>query len=73
MEEACRAQRVLVMHDGQITIDGPPPFVFAFRERLRKLGLGLPLAAEMAHQLRKHGLPLSTGILTIQALEEALC
>ena len=73
MEEACLAQRVLVMHDGQIEMDGPPKSVFGHRDRLRELGLGLPLAAEMAHWLRQRGIPLPSELVTVQALAEALC
>lgn len=73
MEEACLAERLLVMHDGQIEIDGPPDAVFERRDRLHELGLGLPLSVEIAHHLRLHGIPLPTGLLTIEALAEALC
>jgi len=73
MEEACLAQRVLVMHQGQIEFDGPPADVFEHNERLSELGLGLPPAAEMAHRLRQHGIRLPSGLLTVQALAEALC
>jgi ABC-type multidrug transport system ATPase subunit len=73
MEEACLAQRVLVMHRGRIELDGPPALVFERRERLNELGLGLPVAVEMAHALRQNGIPLPAGLLTISALAEALC
>ena len=73
MEEASLAQRVLVMHAGQILIDGPPDAVFERREQLHKLSLGLPPAIEMAHHLRQNGIQLPAGLLTVQELAEALC
>ena len=73
MEEASLAQRVLVIHEGQLALDGPPEVVFEHRDRLLELGLGLPSAVEIAHHLRRAGLPLPAGLLTLQALAEALC
>jgi energy-coupling factor transport system ATP-binding protein len=73
MEEAALADRLLVMHNGRLVLDGPPEQVFDFHQRLYDLGLGLPPAVEIARQLRQHGIPLPIGILTIEALAEALC
>jgi energy-coupling factor transport system ATP-binding protein len=61
------------MHRGRIAIDGPPAAVFEQRERLLELGLGLPIAVDIAHQLRQAGLPLPAGLLTVPALVQALC
>jgi energy-coupling factor transport system ATP-binding protein len=72
MEEAALASRVLVMHRGRIVIDGPPDAALAQRAQLRKLGLNLPFAAEVAHLLREQGVPLPTGLLTTQQLAVAL-
>jgi energy-coupling factor transport system ATP-binding protein len=73
MEEAALAQRVLVMHDGQIVLDGSPQEVFERHEQLYDLGLGLPFAVEMARHLREEGIPLPAGILNEETLAEALC
>lgn len=73
MEEAAFAQRLLVMQAGQIVLDGAPQEIFQRREQLHELGLGLPPAVEMAHQLRSQGMNLAAGILTIPDLAEALC
>ena len=73
MEEATVANRVLAMHAGLIVLDGPPREVFEQEERLRALGLGLPPAVEIAHQLREQGLALPPGLLTVEALAGALC
>ena len=73
MEEAAIANRVLAMHGGRIVMDGSPREVFEQGERLRALGLGLPLAVEIAHHLREQGLALPPGLLTVDALAGALC
>ena len=73
MDEAAAAGRILVMHDGCITMDGPPARVFEGGERLRELGLDLPFAVEVSHRLRDQGIALPPGLLTIQELAGALC
>jgi energy-coupling factor transport system ATP-binding protein len=72
MEEATIAGRVLVMHAGQIAMDGSPETIFERGERLRALGLGLPSAVEVARRLRDQGVTLPPGLLTIEALAGAL-
>jgi energy-coupling factor transport system ATP-binding protein len=73
MEEAAVAGRVLAMHEGRIVMDGTPEEVFEQEGRLRSLGLEPPLAVEVAHRLRERGLRLPAGLLTVDALVEALC
>jgi energy-coupling factor transport system ATP-binding protein len=73
MEEAALAHRLLVMHAGMIQIDGTPVTVFERREELHTLALNVPAAAEMAHRLRAAGIPLPSGLLTIDHLAKALC
>ena len=73
MEEAAIANRELAMHGGRIVMDGSPREVFEQGERLRALGLGLPLAVEIARHLREQGLALPPGLLTVDALAGALC
>ncbi|MDD5987150.1 MAG: energy-coupling factor transporter ATPase [Eubacteriales bacterium] len=73
MEEAALADRILVMDHGTICMDGTPREIFCQPERLRSLGLEVPLAVDMAARLRAHGLPLPEGIVTIEELTEGLC
>jgi energy-coupling factor transport system ATP-binding protein len=73
MDEAATAQRALVMDAGRIVMDGPPEEVFEQGEQLRAFGLGLPPAVEIAHGLRDHGVSLPPGLLTVEALADALC
>lgn len=73
MEEAALAHRVIVMDGGRIVLEGPPARVFEQTEVLRALGLGVPFAVEMACRLRKQGIPLPPGLLTVEELARALC
>ncbi len=73
MDEAATARRVLGMHAGRIVMDGPPEEIFGQEERLRAFGLDLPPAAGIACRLRDLGIPLSSNLLTVEALSRALC
>ena len=73
MDEATTARRVLVMHAGRIVMDGPPQVIFEQEARLRTLGLNLPSAVEIARRLRKRGMVLPPGLLTVETLARALC
>ncbi len=73
MEEAAAAQRVVVMEDGKIAEDGSPKEVFCHVEAMRKRGLDVPLAAEIAWRLRKQGIRLPEDIVTDEELAVALC
>jgi energy-coupling factor transport system ATP-binding protein len=73
MEEAAAARRVLVMHAGQIVLDGSPETIFGQGERLRGWGLDLPIAVEIGRRLRAQGLALPPGLLTVEQLARALC
>lgn len=73
MEEAAAAQRVVVMEDGKIVDDGSPKVIFSFVDVMRKRGLDVPLAAEVAWKLRKQGIDLPENIVTDEELAVALC
>jgi energy-coupling factor transport system ATP-binding protein len=73
MEEAALADRVLVMADGQVVLEGAPRQVFQATEQLRALRLTLPPAVAAAAELRAAGVPLPAEILTMDELVEALC
>ncbi|MEI7989520.1 MAG: energy-coupling factor transporter ATPase [Chloroflexota bacterium] len=72
MEEAARAQRVIVMDEGQIVMDAAPPEVFSQGEKLQALKLELPQAASFAQKLRPHFPQLAASILTLDELVEAI-
>ena len=73
MEEAAQADRILVMIQGALVMDGTPREVFADVDRLKELGLDVPVASEVAHDLRAAGIPLREDIITDEELGEALC
>ncbi len=70
MEEAALADRILVVSDGEIVSEGTPAEVFRQVDRLRELHLDVPRMTSLAADLRKEGLPLREGILTVEELAE---
>ena len=72
MEEVIRADKVYVMDKGEIVMQGTPREVFSQVDKLRKLRLDVPQVTLLAWELKKAGLPLPDGILTIAELIEAL-
>ena len=70
MEEAVQADRVLVVSDGKIVSGGTPREIFSDVEGMRKLHLDVPRMTSLAAELRKEGMPLKEGILTVEELAE---
>ena len=58
MDEAALADRVIVIHDGQLMLDGTPDEVFAQRALLRRLGLEVPQCTELIYRLKECGIPV---------------
>lgn len=73
MNEAAEADRILVINDGKLLLDGTPNEVFAKRELLQSVGLEVPQCAALIHELREAGLPLEgTDIATPEGCAEML-
>lgn len=72
MEEAVHADRVLVLNDGQIAMDGSPRAVFSQVNRMRDLELDVPQATELAYRLHQEGIDIAPDLLTVQQVVEAL-
>ena len=70
MEEAALADRVLVISDGRIRLSGTPSEVFDRVEEMRDMHLDVPHMTSLAGELRAAGMPLRTGILTVDELAE---
>ena len=68
MDEAAQADRVIVISDGEIRLSGAPSEVFEQVELLRELHLDVPHMTSLAHDLRESGMPIRSGILTIDDL-----
>ena len=72
MEEAVLADRVLVMSEGQICLEGTPKQVFRDSARIRELKLDVPQAKELCDELRAAGIDLPDDIITAQECADAL-
>ncbi len=73
MEEVIYANKVLVMDDGKVVMQGTPREIFSQVETLKAYRLDVPQATLLAWELKKAGLDLPDGILTREELVEALC
>ncbi|MDR2182547.1 MAG: energy-coupling factor transporter ATPase [Clostridiales bacterium] len=73
MDEAAQADRIIVMEEGKVAMTGTPAEVFAQIAPLKAIGLDVPQVAEIADGLRRAGVALPQGILTVDALVEAIC
>lgn len=72
MEEIIHADRVFVMDEGRIAMQGTPREIFSQVETLKALRLDVPQVTLLAYELKKKGLPLPDGILTREELLQAL-
>ena len=66
MDEVIHADKVIVLDDGKVVMQGTPKEVFSKVEELKKHRLDVPQVTELAWELKKAGMPLSDGILTIE-------
>jgi energy-coupling factor transport system ATP-binding protein len=72
MDEAVQGDRVLVMEEGEIVMEGTPKEVFSQVEKVKSYGLDVPQVTELAYELRKAGIELKDDILSIEELVELL-
>ena len=72
MDEVARADRVVVMDDGRVTLDGKPREVFREVEQLKALGLDVPFATELADRLRKEGMDIPEDVIFMEELAEKI-
>jgi energy-coupling factor transport system ATP-binding protein len=73
MDEAVLADRVVVMHEGRIALDGESRAVFSQTETLRQMGLDVPQVTRLARELIDSGLQISDDLLTVEELVNQLC
>ena len=73
MEEVIDADRVIVMDDGKVVMDGTSREVFSDVRRLKELRLDVPQVTELAWELKQEGVLLPDGILTVEEFADALC
>ena len=72
MEEIIHADKVFVMDEGKIAMQGTPREIFSQVEQLKKLRLDVPQVTLLSYELQKRGIPLPDGILTREELVSAL-
>ena len=72
MEEVVNADKVFVMHNGKVSLQGTPREVFSKVDRLKELSLDVPQVTLLAYELKKAGLDIKDGILTRQELIDSL-
>lgn len=73
MEEVVHADRVIVMHHGEIALDGTPQDIFSKRSLLTEMNLDVPFAVKLKDELNSLGVSLKSDIITTDSLAEALC
>lgn len=72
MDEAAQADRIIVMDDGKVSLDGTPREVFKNVEKLKSIGLDVPQSTELCYLLRKSGIPLPDDIITADECAAAI-
>ncbi len=73
MDETIDTDRIIIMNQGEVAIDGSPAEVFQKADIIKSLDLELPKPVELASRLRKRGMDVPENILTTEAMVEYLC
>ncbi len=72
MNEAEHADRVIVMNDGRVAMDGTPREVFSRAEELTAMGLAVPDTVALMRALRENGVDVATDTVTVEACADEL-
>jgi energy-coupling factor transport system ATP-binding protein len=73
MEEAVEADRIIVMDNGSIVKEGTPREIFSNVSMMKSIGLDVPQVTELAFKLQQSGINITSDILTISEMVDALC
>lgn len=73
MEEAAEADRIVIMDEGRIALDGTPGEVFSQRDAIREMNLDVPLTVELSCRLRKRGVDIPDNMINMEEMVEFLC
>lgn len=73
MDEAVRADRVVIMDRGEILLDGTPSHVFSHVDEIRAASLDVPMAVELSEFLRSNGIDVPADVTTPERLKEFVC
>jgi energy-coupling factor transport system ATP-binding protein len=71
MDEVIDADRVIVMDEGKIVMQGTPRQIFSQVDKLKGYRLDVPQVTELAYELKKQGVPMPDGILTVEEFTAA--
>ncbi|RID83427.1 energy-coupling factor ABC transporter ATP-binding protein [Peribacillus asahii] len=73
LEEAAKADRIIVMNKGQLYREGTPRDIFKMEKELIELGLDIPFSIKLSKALQKNGVAIDYGHLTEEELVKDLC
>ena len=73
MDEAAKADRIVVMDKGKLILDGKPRDVFSNVEKMKSIGLDVPQVTELSYELQKAGINIDTRILDVNEMVKAIC
>ncbi|MCD8037344.1 MAG: energy-coupling factor transporter ATPase [Clostridiales bacterium] len=73
MNEAATADRIYVIDDGKLVMQGKPKEIFSQVEKLKSYGLDVPQVTETAYNVRKMGIDIPQDILTVDEMVGAIC
>lgn len=73
MEEAVEANRIVVMDEGKVMMEGTPRNIFSRVRKMKTIGLDVPQMTELSYELKNSGLNIREDILTIDEMVDELC
>ena len=73
MDEAAQADRIVVIDEGKVKMEGTPREIFPQVERMKSIGLDVPQVTELAYELKKAGININEKILNVDEMVEELC
>ena len=73
MDEAAQADRIIVMDEGNIKMEGTPREIFPQVEYMKKIGLDVPQVTELAYELKMAGIDINEEILNVDEMVNELC
>jgi energy-coupling factor transport system ATP-binding protein len=73
MEEAAKAQRIVIMDNGKVLLDGTPKEIFSRSDEIRSFGLDVPFTVDLGDRLRIKGVPVPEGVIEDKEMADFLC
>ena len=73
MDEVLDADRVIALDGGKIVMQGTPKEIFTQEQKVREIGLDLPIVNDLAHQLNKKGFNIDVDVFDVEKLGDEIC